>query len=66
MSAQVAPDTDSTDTCSRCGRETAHAVRTEIRADTTSTASDRFSRKPHRVTTCAVCGTESAVLMPDG
>jgi transcription elongation factor Elf1 len=66
VSAQVAPETDSTDTCSRCGRETSHAVRVEIRADTRAAASGRFSRKPHRVATCTVCGAESAVLMPDG
>lgn len=66
MSAQASADTDSTDTCSRCGRETSHAVRIEIRADTTSPKDERFSRKPHRVTTCMVCGTESAVPMPDG
>ena len=66
MAAQVAPDTDSTDTCSRCGRETSHAVRIEIRADTTSPTNDRFSRKAHRVTTCLVCETESAVPMRDG
>ena len=66
MSAQASADTDSTDTCSRCGRETSHAVRIEIRADTTSPASGRFSRKPHEVTTCMVCGAESAVLLPEG
>jgi hypothetical protein len=66
MSIRAAPEPDGTATGSRCGRETSHAARIEVRADTTAAASDRFSRKPHRVATCTVCGAESAVLVPDG
>jgi hypothetical protein len=51
--------------CEHCGRETPHAVRIELRTESTRERNAAFSREPYRVSQCRDCGTETARRMND-
>ena len=52
-----------TETCASCRRDTPHAVRIEIRTESTKRENAAFSREPYRVATCQHCGGESVLRM---
>jgi hypothetical protein len=49
--------------CTRCDRETSHAVRIEIRTESSSEENAAFSREPYRVSECSDCGWTTALRM---
>lgn len=51
------------DPCPDCGRDTPHAVRIELRTESTKRENAEFSREPYRVTTCRYCGHTSTQRM---
>lgn len=51
------------ETCSQCGRETAHDVCIQLRTESRKQENAEFSREPYRVATCLVCGSEESVRM---
>ena len=51
--------------CDRCGAETPHDVRLEIRTESATSENAAFSREPYRVAACRHCGSESAIRMND-
>ena len=51
--------------CDRCGRETRHDVRLELRTESTKRKNAEFSREPYRVATCVDCGSERVQRMND-
>ncbi|WP_224448905.1 hypothetical protein [Haloprofundus salilacus] len=51
------------ETCDRCGRETTHNVRVEIRTESQKRENAEFSREPYRISVCGVCGTEKTQRM---
>jgi len=63
MAAHSAADGDRMEPCERCGLETPHEVRIEIRTESTDRENAEFSREPYRVATCVSCGNESATRM---
>ena len=56
---------DDFEPCDRCGRETPHDVRIEIRTESTRRENAEYSREPYRVARCVTCGEESALRMND-
>lgn len=63
MSTHSAAGNDMLEPCERCGRETPHQVRIEIRTESRKPENAQFSREPYRVSTCVACGTESVIRM---
>ena len=63
MAAYSTTNGDQIEPCERCGDETPHAVRIEIRTESTKRENAQFSREPYRVATCVVCGAESTIRM---
>ena len=63
MSAHSAADDGMLESCERCGHETPHEVRIEIRTESTKRQNAEFSREPYRIATCVACGDESAIRM---
>lgn len=63
MAAHSAADGDRLEPCERCGDETPHEVRIEIRTESAVPENAEFSREPYRVATCVACGYESAIRM---
>ena len=58
------PEYDShTEACEACRSETPHAVRIEIRTESTKRQNAAFSREPYRVATCQRCGGQTALRM---
>ncbi|ESS05376.1 MAG: hypothetical protein A07HB70_02419 [uncultured archaeon A07HB70] len=51
--------------CERCGAETPHDVRLEIRTESAASENAAFSREPYRVAACRRCGDESSTRMND-
>ena len=49
--------------CEECGRETPHDVNIRLLTESKKEQNAEFSREPYRVSTCRVCGTESALRM---
>jgi len=49
--------------CERCGAETAHDVRLEIRTESATGENAACSREPYRVAACRRCGDESSTRM---
>ncbi|MFC6943041.1 hypothetical protein ACFQE8_24295 [Salinirubellus sp. GCM10025818] len=56
-------DRDRLEPCERCGDDTPHEVRIEIRTESTKRENAQFSREPYRIATCVVCGSESVLRM---
>lgn len=54
---------DVNEECGDCGRETPHGVAIEIRTESDKTENAQYSREPYRVSTCRVCGGETAIRM---
>jgi rRNA maturation protein Nop10 len=54
---------DVNEACSECGRETPHGVAIEIRTESDKPTNAQYSREPYRVSTCRVCGGETAIRM---
>ncbi|MFC6834934.1 DUF7835 family putative zinc beta-ribbon protein [Halomarina ordinaria] len=63
MAATRNQSDDMNEGCAECGRETPHGVRLEIRTESQKSENAQFSREPYRVSTCRVCGTETALRM---
>ena len=63
MAVHPPTDGDGGEPCERCGGDTPHEVRIEIRTESTKRENAQFSREPYRVATCLVCGEESAIRM---
>jgi ribosomal protein L37E len=51
--------------CDRCGDETPHDVRLEIRTESAASENAVFSREPYRVAACRHCGDKSTLRMND-
>lgn len=49
--------------CERCGQETPHRVRIEVRSNTPNPSPRSHNREPIRVATCGVCGNEATLRM---
>ncbi|MDL0130290.1 hypothetical protein PNP59_04970 [Halobacterium salinarum] len=56
-------DTETTDACNQCGRETHHTVKIELRVESDKEKNAEFSREPYRVATCSNCGTKHVQRM---
>jgi hypothetical protein len=56
---------DPSETCHSCGRETPHAVSIEIRTESDKPRNREYSREPYRVSTCRLCGEQTALRMND-
>jgi hypothetical protein len=54
---------DVSEPCGECGRETPHGVAIEIRTESDKPTNAEYSREPYRVSTCRVCGGETAIRM---
>ncbi|MFB6189076.1 MAG: hypothetical protein ABEI57_04260 [Halapricum sp.] len=52
-----------TEHCSNCGRETTHTVSLQLVTESDKADNAAFSREPYRVSTCLVCGEQTAVRM---
>ena len=63
MAPRFVADDDGLEPCDRCGDETRHEVRIDIRTESKEAENAEFSREPYRVATCVVCGDESAIRM---
>ena len=63
MAATQNSRNDMTEECPECRTETAHSVALQIRTESTKPENAEFSREPYRVSTCLVCGRESALRM---
>jgi hypothetical protein len=63
MSAHSAAGNDMLEACDRCGHETPHDVRIEIRTESRKRENAQFSREPYRVATCVACGDEAVLRM---
>lgn len=52
-------------TCPECGMDAVHEIRLELRreSDREDRIARKYSREPYRVTTCQVCGRETAIRM---
>jgi len=49
--------------CERCDRETPHAVRIELRTESSRSRNAAFSREPYRVSECRNCGHRTDLRM---
>lgn len=65
MASQPFEAREFSEPCDRCGRETRHEVRLELRTESTKRKNAEFSREPYRVAVCAVCGRERVQRMND-
>ncbi|WP_254545984.1 DUF7835 family putative zinc beta-ribbon protein [Halomarina pelagica] len=63
MAATRNQSNDMLEGCADCGRETPHSVRLEIRTESQKSENAQFSREPYRVSTCRICGAETALRM---
>ena len=65
MATRANPTADMTEECDRCDRQTPHAVRVEIRTESTKPENAQYSREPYRVSECRVCGATETMRMND-
>jgi len=63
MAATQNSRNDMAEECPECETETAHSVDLQIRTESTKAENAQFSREPYRVSTCRVCGHETALRM---
>jgi hypothetical protein len=63
MATKTDANGDMHEACTDCGRETPHSVSIELRTESRKKQNAEFSREPYRVSTCRVCGAESALRM---
>ena len=65
ISTRAASGGDVRESCDRCGHETPHEVRIEIRTESSESENAEYSREPYRVSTCIACGGVSITRMND-
>ena len=59
----TAPETDHSEFCEHCERDTPHTVAIELRTESDNAENHEFSREPYRVSTCLDCEDTSVLRM---